>query len=123
VIDTAFAQLEPVLAIKGACLALGRSRATLYRTRRPAQPREPRPRPVPLNALGAQEQATILGALHQARFLDRAPAVVYAVLLDEGTYGMPCLPWSRITGIMRLSRTGGSFGKEGLSGGVPSARA
>jgi putative transposase len=86
VIDTAFTQLEPVVSIKGACAALGRSRATLYRSRRPTLPRQARPRPVPRNALAGEEQAAILGALHQARFLDRAPAEVYAVLLDEGTY-------------------------------------
>ena len=36
-------------------------------------------------ALTATEPATVLAALHELRFVDLAPAQVYAILLDEGT--------------------------------------
>ena len=37
-------------------------------------------------ALGAGERARVLAALHEPRFVDLAPAEVYATLLDEGRY-------------------------------------
>jgi putative transposase len=37
-------------------------------------------------ALAAAERQAILEALHSARFADLAPAEVWAILLDEGTY-------------------------------------
>jgi putative transposase len=36
--------------------------------------------------LNAQERQEVLDVLHTDRFVDRAPAEVYASLLDEGTY-------------------------------------
>jgi len=71
-----------------ACRALGVVRATLYRHRRdshaaliesPAKRRHPR-------ALGIQEEQAVLAELHSERFVDQAPAAVYAALLDEGRY-------------------------------------
>jgi putative transposase len=64
--------------------ALGLSVATFYRRRqerRPAASRTPSPR-----ALGAEERKMALDLLHSERFVDRAPAEVYAALLDEGRY-------------------------------------
>ena len=66
-----------------ACRALGLSRATLYRGRRPAG--VARPRPAPPRALAAVERHGVLDLLH-TRFVDQAPAQVHAILLDEGTY-------------------------------------
>ena len=65
-------------------MALGLPRATYYRRQRPqsalpARARSPR-------ALSAGEQATVLDVLHEPRFVDQAPAEVYATLLDEGHY-------------------------------------
>src|SRR5256885_2098960 len=37
-------------------------------------------------ALSAAEGAAVLGALHSPRFRDRAPAEVFATLLDDGVY-------------------------------------
>ena len=37
-------------------------------------------------ALSAVERAEVLGVLHHERFVDQAPASVYATLLDEGRY-------------------------------------
>src|SRR5664280_2526803 len=61
-------------------------RASHYRRRQSPRLGPPRPRPAPPRALSDQERATVLGELHAERFLDTAPAAVYATLLDEGTY-------------------------------------
>jgi putative transposase len=66
-----------------ACRALGLSRATRYRGRRPAG--VARPRPAPPRALATVERHGVLDLLH-TRFVDQAPAQVHATLLDEGTY-------------------------------------
>jgi putative transposase len=67
------------------CRALGISRATLHRFGRPRS--EPvAPRPTPARALGLEERGRVLDTLHSERFLDKAPAQVWAELLDEGTY-------------------------------------
>ena len=66
-----------------ACRALGLSRATLYRGRRPVA--VARPRPAPPRALAIRRAPGVLDLLH-TRFVDQAPAQVHATLLDEGTY-------------------------------------
>ncbi len=71
------------MGIEPACRAVGLSRATLYRGRRPAA--VARPRPAPPRALDLVERQGVLDLLH-TRFLDQAPAQVHATLLDEGTY-------------------------------------
>jgi len=43
-------------------------------------------RAAPARALRPAERAQVLTVLHEPRFLDLAPAEVYATLLDEGTY-------------------------------------
>ena len=68
-----------------ACEALGVARSTLYRRRQPAGP-QPKRRPRPHRALDETEREEVLGALHCERFVDKAPAQVWATLLDEGTY-------------------------------------
>ena len=85
-IDAAFGELEPLVGTKGACLAVRRARASHYRRKRPSMAGPPRPRPTPPNALTDPERAAILEVLHGERFVDRAPAQVWATLLDEGTY-------------------------------------
>ena len=72
------------LGIAPTCAALGLPRATYYRRRRPqsappARRRSPR-------ALSPRERAAVLTVLHEPRFVDLAPAEVYATLLDEGQY-------------------------------------
>ena len=68
-----------------ACRALGVNRATVYRHRRPAM-RVVQPRPRPHRALSGAERHAVLEVLHSPRFVDQAPAEIYATLLDEGTY-------------------------------------
>jgi len=67
-----------------ACRALGVPRTTLYRRMQPAAPR--RERPTPQWALSAPERQAVLDHLHSQRFADKAPAEVYATLIDEGIY-------------------------------------
>ena len=67
-----------------ACRALGVPRATLYRHMQPAAAQ--RPRPTPERALDAAERQVVLDHLHSERFRDKAPAEVYATLLDEDIY-------------------------------------
>lgn len=69
-----------------ACSALGRSRASHYRTRRPPRHGPPAPRPRPPRALTDTEAGQIIDVLCSERFCDAAPAQVWATLLDEGTY-------------------------------------
>ena len=47
---------------------------------------QPKRRPRPHRALDETEREEVLGALHCERFVDKAPAQVWATLLDEGTY-------------------------------------
>src|SRR5205085_8759071 len=78
-VDQTIAELAPIVGKRGACAALGRSRATYYRHHRqsPPAPRPARlPRPQP-RALSQTERAEVLAILHQERFVDQAPATVY----------------------------------------------
>jgi putative transposase len=77
-------ELGPQLGIAPTCAALGLPRATYYRRRRPRP--VPQPRLASPRALSPTEQAAVLTVLHEPRFVDLAPAEVYATLLDEGQY-------------------------------------
>lgn len=85
-IEDAFTELRPLVGTKGACAAVGRSRASHYRRGRPPMAGPRRPRPTPPNALTPAERSAVLDVLHDGRFTDRAPAQAWATLLDEGTY-------------------------------------
>jgi putative transposase len=76
--------LGPQLGIAPTCAALGVPRATYYRHRQPRS--APRPRRRPPRALPPAEQAAVLAVLHEPRFVNLAPAEIYATLLDEGRY-------------------------------------
>jgi len=87
-IDQAIGELAPVIGTVAACAALGQPRAVYYRRHRqspppprPARERHPHPR-----ALSDAERSEVLGVLHAERFVDQAPASIYATLLDEGRY-------------------------------------
>ena len=68
--------------IAAACTALGLSRASLHR--RQSLRRQPRaaarPRPTPMRALVAKERQGVIDLLREPRFVDLAPAEVYASL-------------------------------------------
>jgi putative transposase len=85
----AVAALPPEGGLIGAaCGALGLSRASFHRrsaaARRPPTPMRARPRPA--RALAVAERRAVLDLLRQPRFVDQAPAEVYAELLDCGLY-------------------------------------
>ena len=86
--DQAIQELRPMIGIKAACAVVGRSRATYYRGHRtsPSPPRPTRPPTRQPRALDAAEQDQVRQVLHSERFVDQAPASVYATLLDEGRY-------------------------------------
>ena len=66
--------------------AVGISRATLYRRRRPPTPKPTAVRPRPPRALSDAERQAVREVLHAPQFVDVAPAEVVATLLDEGVY-------------------------------------
>lgn len=74
----------PALGVAATCGALGVSRASYYRSRRPALP-ETAARTVP-RKLPPEERRAVLDVLHSPRFVDLAPAEVHATLLDEDQY-------------------------------------
>lgn len=70
-----------------ACLALGVPRASLYRKRQVIEyPKRVKRRSRSVRALSSRERQAVLDTLHSQRFVDQAPAPIYATLLDEGTY-------------------------------------
>jgi putative transposase len=83
--DAGVDELAPIVGRKAACAALGRSRASHYRARRPPRCGPPAPR-MSHRRLGKDEAEVVIDALNSERFCDRAPAQVWATLLDEGVY-------------------------------------
>ena len=86
--DQAIGELATLIGTRAACTALGRARASYYRHHRrsPPPPRPRRARAPQPRALSSSERAQVLSVLHDERFVDQAPASVYAELLDEGRY-------------------------------------
>ncbi len=76
-------EIGPRLGVAQTCDALGVPRATYYRSLGPRVERVPR---TSSRALSPVEKAAVLTVLHEPRFVDLAPAEVYAGLLDEGRY-------------------------------------
>lgn len=77
---------DPTVPMSAACGVLGISRATLYRSTRPAAPpqvweRAPSPR-----RLSDVERGGVMAALHSPEFADQPPTEVYATLLSRGIY-------------------------------------
>jgi putative transposase len=88
VIDQAIGDLAPMIGTVAACAALGEPRAVYYRRHRqsPPPPRRVRERLPHPRALSEAERSEVLSVLHAERFVDQAPASIYATLLDEGRY-------------------------------------
>ncbi len=76
--------------VSHACAAMGRPRSSHYR-QHPVAPKlpvfgpKPRPRPQP-RALTPDERQAVADLLHSAEFVDKAPAQIWAELLDQGRY-------------------------------------
>jgi putative transposase len=75
----------PRLGIAPTCMAFGLSTATYYRRSKP-KPTVATRRPSPPRSLPEAERTAVLEVLHEPRFVDLAPAAVWAQLLDEGRY-------------------------------------
>jgi putative transposase len=69
-----------------ACRALGLSRATLYRGRKPIPTRVPAPRPPSSRQLSEDERRIVIETLTSREFVDQPPAEVFATLLSRGVY-------------------------------------
>ena len=100
---------EVGLGIGAACTAVGRPRSSHHRRTSPAHgppappasrkgQRQPR-------ALTDAERTETLSVLHDERFVDQAPASVYATLLDENRY------LCSISSMYRLLRERGETGE------------
>lgn len=76
-------EIAPWVGVKPACDALGVSRATLYRHRRP---RLVPARRTSWRTLSVAERARVLEVLYDPRFVDASPAEVYSTLLEEGLH-------------------------------------
>jgi putative transposase len=82
-------ELDPKpIPVSAACDALGLSRASLYRGRKPRSPAAPSERvraPSP-RRLDDVERQHVLDTLHLPEFADQPPTEVYAALLERGIY-------------------------------------
>ena len=78
-------EVGPRLGVAPTCAALGVSTASYYRRCQP-QPTAVASRPSPPRTLPAAERTAVLDLLHEPRFVDLAPAQVYAGLLDQRRY-------------------------------------
>ena len=84
--SAAVEQLATTVGVAPACRALGVARASVYSHRTPPLPRRDAARRRSPRALAPEERAQVLATLHEDRFVDQAPAAVYASLLEEGRY-------------------------------------
>lgn len=76
--------LVPLVGVVAACGALCMSRSRYYRAQKPAA--VPTPRPSPPRTLSADERANVLATLNSDEYMDKAPAQVFAALLELGIY-------------------------------------
>lgn len=76
--------LVPLVGVVAACAALCMSRSRYYRAQKPKP--QPTPRPRPPRALSDDERANVLATLDSEQYMDKAPAQVFAALLELGIY-------------------------------------
>jgi putative transposase len=77
---------EKLGSVKLACQALGVKRNTHYYRQQPKAKTEPAQGRRSHRRLSDAERTEVLAVLHEDRFVDKAPAAVYAALLDESRY-------------------------------------
>jgi putative transposase len=106
-IDAAIAELAPIIGVRGACRATGRSQASHYRRHRqtPAPVRSARERSGQPRALSDAERDTVRVLLNSPEFVDKAPATVFHELLDEGVYV------ASVSSMYRILRAHGEVGE------------
>lgn len=79
-------ELTAVIGVRRACALTGRARASHYRDALGPVHGPPAPRCSPPNKLTDVELGELLDVLNSPDFVDLAPAQVWAILLDDGTY-------------------------------------
>jgi putative transposase len=77
---------EPGVPVLAVCVALGVSRATVYRGTCPAQPSTLHPSAASPRRLGDDERQAIVNVMHSTEFVDQSPMEVFATLLGRGIY-------------------------------------
>jgi hypothetical protein len=97
IIDAGVDELTPIVGRKAACAALGRSRATHYRARRPPRCGPPAPRHSH-RRLSDDEQESVVGTLNAERFCDKAPAQVWPPCWTKGPTWPPSPPCTACCG-------------------------
>ena len=95
---------DPGVPVLAACVALGLSRATLYRATCLAEPptmceRAPSPR-----RLGDDERQAVVDVMHTPEFADQPPMEVFAKLLSRGVYLASIRTIYRILGTLGESK-------------------
>jgi putative transposase len=78
--------LVPLVGVVAACAALCMSRSRYYRAHQPKPKAATTPRPRPPRALSDDERANVLTMLDSDEYMDKAPAQVFATLLELGIY-------------------------------------
>jgi putative transposase len=76
--------LVPLVGVVAACAALCMSRSRYYRAQKPKAASTPRPSPP--RTLSQDERANVLATLDSDEYMDKAPAQVFAALLELGIY-------------------------------------
>ena len=76
-------EVSAKVGVKAACEALGIPRSSFYRQRWGSRLTHPRRWPRPKRTLSKSRQQEVLDVLHSERYLDKAPAQVWAALLDH----------------------------------------
>ena len=79
-------ELRPLVGLRRACRLTGRCRASHYRDAAGPMHGPPAPRCSPPNKLSDAEFDALLDLLRSPEFVDLAPAQVWAILLDSGSY-------------------------------------
>lgn len=78
--------MAKTVGVTKACKSLNFAKASFYRYLKPKITVSNRRRPTSTRRLTDVERAKVLEVLHCERFMDKAPAQIYATLLDEGIY-------------------------------------
>lgn len=95
---------DPGVPVLAACVALGLSRATLYRATCPAAPPTMRERAPSARRLGDDERQAIVDVMHTPEFADQPPMEVFAKLLSRGVYLASIRTIYRILGALGESK-------------------
>jgi putative transposase len=77
---------EPGVPVATVCIALGVSRATVYRGTRPTPPANARAPAANPRRLGDDERQAIVDVMHGTEFADQSPMEAFATLLGRGIY-------------------------------------